>query len=316
MKILVTCPMDHLPEACAILEFAAEVTYVEKLSDKELFEKIPPYDAVVTNLQQRFDKKFVDAGKNLKVIATPSTGTDHIDCEYAQSKGIVIQSIKSDYEVLKTITSTAEHAFLLMMACLRKLPFAFDTVRKGQWKRNEFRGRELSGRIVGIVGYGRLGEMFSRFARVFDMKVIAHDPNKTINDLWVHQVKFDELLKQAKIITIHVHLTPETRNLFGKREFSLMRDGVYLINTSRGAIIDEVAFLDALKSGKIACAGIDVLAHELDGDIESDPLVQHARANCNLIITPHIGGYSYDAQEKAYRHMARKLISFFQNMEK
>lgn len=309
-KILVTIGMKHLPESRAILERNASVTYAENLSKAEILRLIPAYDAIVTNLRQRIDQDILDAGAQLKVIATPSTGTDHIDLAYAKSKGIEVQSLKHDYHVLKTITSTAEQAFLLMMACLRKLPFAFEDVKHGKWTSPEWRGREVAGRVVGIVGYGRLGEIFSRFAHAFAMPVIACDPFKKIKDKWVEQVTMKALLKRSEIITLHVHLTPETRGLIGAREFAMMRNGVYLVNTSRGAVLDEKAFLHALQSGKIACAGIDVLANELDGRIADEPLVRYARTHKNLIITPHIGGYTYDAQEKAFRHAARKLAAF------
>lgn len=302
--------MNHLPESRTILEQEAKVTYAGNLSKAEILRLIPDYDAIVTNLQQRIDQDIIDAGAKLKVIATPSTGTDHINLTYAKSRGIEVQSLKYDYNVLKTITSTAEHAFLLMMACLRKLPFAFESVKDGQWTSAEWRGREVAGRIVGIVGYGRLGEIFSRFAHAFSMKVIASDPFKKIKDAWVKQVKMNELLKRSEIITLHTHLAPETRGMIGAREFAMMRNGVYLVNTSRGALLDERAFLHSLESGKIACAGIDVLAHELDGKIANEPLVRYARTHKNLIITPHIGGYTYDAQKKAYLHTVHKLMAF------
>jgi len=200
-----------------------------------------------------------------------------------------------------------------MLACLRKLPFAFDDVKRGNWNAARWRGREAAGRVVGIVGYGRLGEIFSRLARGFGMKVIACDPLRKIKDTWVRQVSMKELLKKAEIITIHVHLTPETRWLIGKREFAMMRKGVYLINTSRGALIDECALLQALRTGKIASAGIDVLAGELDGKIGNNPLVQYARTHDNLIISPHVGGCTYDAQEKSHRHTVQKIIDFFKS---
>lgn len=311
-KIIVTVDMEHLPASRAILEKCGKVTYAGKLPKKKLLALIPSYDAIVTNLQQRIDKDIVAAGKKLKLIATPSTGTDHIDTDAAESKGIVVQSLKYDYNVLRNITSTAEHAFLLMLACLRKLPFAFEAVRKGRWNSAEWRGREAAGRTVGIIGYGRLGAIFSRLARGFAMNVIACDPFKKIKDPWVRQVAMKELLKRAEIIAIHVHLTPKTRGLIGKNEFALMRKGVYLVNTSRGALIDESVFLNCLKSGKIACAGIDVLAGELGGRIAGQPLVRYARTHHNLIITPHVGGCTCDAQEKAFRHAAQKIADFFE----
>jgi D-3-phosphoglycerate dehydrogenase len=316
LNILVTAEMGHLAESRAILEKSARITYAPSLSRRQLLHMIPEYDALLTNLRQRIDRAIIKAGRKLKVIATPSTGTDHIDTAYAVSKGIAVQSLKSDYSLLKTISSTAEHAFLLMLACLRKLPFAFNDVKRGRWHSAKWRGREAAGRTVGIIGYGRLGRIFARLARGFGMKVMASDPFRKIKDRWVEQVNLKELLKRAEIITIHVHLTPETRGLIGVREFGLMRRGVYLINTSRGALIDESALLRALKSGKIAGAGIDVLTDELEGRPAKNPLVQYARSHNNLIITPHIGGGTYDAQEKAFRHTAQKIVDFIKKKEK
>ena len=307
-RVLVTIEMDHLPEARTVLEKEAEVTYLPELSDADLLNNIVDYDAIVTSLQQKIGRDVIDAGKRLKVIATPSTGTDHIDLAHAEARGLIVQSIKADYDVLKDITATAEHAFMLMMACLRKLPFAFDTVRQGRWEREPFRGREVQGRVCGILGYGRLGEIFSRYAHAFEMEVLACDPCKTISDPWVRQVDFETLLGEPEIITIHIHLTEETNRYIGEREFSLMRDGVCLINTSRGKIIDEPALVRALGSGKVAAAGVDVIATELEGIIGDNPLVTYARAHSNLIITPHIGGFTLDSQRKAFVHMATKLV--------
>ena len=306
-RVLVTIEMAHLPEARAVLEQGAEVTYLPEPSDADLVGTIGGYDAVVTNLQQKIGRDVIDAGERLRVIATPSTGTDHIDLAYAEARGLTVQSIKADYDVLKHITATAEHAFMLMMACLRGLPFAFDMVREGRWEREPFRGREVQGRVCGILGYGRLGEIFSRFAHAFEMEVLACDPCKTISDPWVRQVDLDTLLRESEVITIHIHLTEETTRYIGEREFSLMRDGVYLVNTSRGKIVDEEAFVRALDSGKVAAAGVDVISTELDGIIVDNPLVAYARTHSNLIITPHIGGFTLDSQHKAFVHMATKL---------
>lgn len=309
-KILVTAETAHLPETRAFLERRARVTYAVGVSDAALRRLIRGQDALITNLRQRVDKRLLDAADCLKAIATPSTGTDHIDLACAESKGIAVQSIKRDYDLLRNITSTAEHAFLLMLACLRRLPFAFAAVKEGKWKSADWRGREVAGRVVGILGYGRLGEIFSRYAKAFGMTVLACDPFKKITDPWVRQVGMNELLAKSEIITIHVHLTPQTRGLVGAGEFARMRKGVYLINTSRGALLDEKAFLRSLKNGRIACAGIDVLANELDGKIRDEPLVRYARRHDNLIITPHIGGCTCDAQAKSFLHTARKLIEF------
>lgn len=199
-KVLVTFDMRHLPESRALLEADADVTYRVEPERPELLVLIADADAIIPNLRQRIGRREMDAGRNLKVIATPSTGTDHIDVAYAGSRGIVVQSLKDDPDLLRTVSSTAEHAFLLMLACLRKLPFAFDAVRAGRWTSGDFHGREAAWRTVGIIGCGRLGEMFSRFAKGFGMKVIACDPFRKISDGWVRQVDFESLLREAEII--------------------------------------------------------------------------------------------------------------------
>jgi D-3-phosphoglycerate dehydrogenase len=307
-RILVTFDVGHLPETRRTLEEKADVTYRPNPSDSELLEMIGEFDGIVTNLQQRLTPAVIDRATRLRVIATPSTGTDHIDIRYAQSKGIEVQSLKTDYDLLKDIPSTAELAFALTLSCLRRLPFAFDSVKRGEWTRSEFRGRQAFDRVVGIIGYGRLGSIFSRFAHAFGMRVLACDPFKTIEDSWVRQLELDDLLRQSEIITLHVHLNDETRGMIGKREFGLMRDGIVIVNTSRGALIDEAVFLDALASGKVACAGIDVLANELDRNIANEPLVRYANEHQNLIITPHIGGCTYDAQELTSKYTAAKIV--------
>ena len=312
-KILLTIPIEHLPGVKQMLERNAEVTYLDFPSKEELLNLVGQYDALIPNLAMKLDSEILDAATSLRLIATPSTGTDHIDLEYAAERGIEVQSLKHDYGALKQITSTAEHAFLLLLSIVRKLPFAFDAVRQGSWDNIPFRGRELQGRVYGILGYGRLGEIVSRYAHAFDMPVIAHDPNRKITDPWVEPVSFEGLLGRAEIISIHIHLTPETTKLLSKDQFDLMRDGVYIVNTSRGAIIDEAVLLAALKSGKVAGAAVDVIADELDGNISNHPLVQYAKNSSNLIITPHIGGVTIDSQRKAFTHTVNKLFSFFGN---
>ncbi len=310
-RLLVTTEIEHLPDVLETLRQVGEVMVRPNIGYDELVSEIPPYDGIITNIQQRLPPDFFAAAAKLKLVATPSTGTDHIDLACCRDRGIVVQSLKDDYDTLKNITSTAELAFLLMLSVLRRLPSAFDAVRDGHWERSRFRGREAAGRVVGIIGYGRLGEIFSRLAHGFGMSVLACDPYRKINDAWVEQLPLDELLRRSEIITIHVHLSAETNGMIGAREFGLMRPGAYLINTSRGKLIDEKAFLKALDKGQLAGAGIDVLAEELAGRIVQDPLVEYARHHDNLIISPHIGGMTIDAQRKAFTRMAEKVVDFF-----
>lgn len=310
-KILVTVPVDHLRETCRLLESAGRVVYADHPSRRETLRLVRDADAVFPNTKLLLDREVMDAAPRLRLICTPSTGTDHIDKAYAAARGIKVLSLTKDMALLKTITSTAEHAFGLTLNVVRNMPWSFDSARRGEWDYTRFRGRELQGRTVGIVGYGRLGSMYSRFARGFDMKVLAHDPFVRIKDRWVEQVGLDALLKRSEIVTLHVHLAAETRGMVDASWFRRMRRGVYFVNTSRGGLVDERALLAALRSGKVRAAGLDVLDGEIEGDMSRHPLIRYARTNDNLMVTPHCGGMSYDGQEKAFTHAAAKVSDFF-----
>lgn len=310
-KILVTVPIGHLRRTREILEAAGDIVYTDHPTRAQIASVLPGVQAIFPNTKMMLDRRVIDAAPELKLICTPSTGTDHIDKAYCAKKGIEVLSLTRDLEVLKTITSTAEHAFGLTLSIVRNMPWSFDHVREGGWDYTLFRGRELQGRTVGIVGYGRLGSMYSRFARGFDMKVLAHDPFVKIEDPWVEQVRLDALLKRSEIITLHIHLTPETRGMVDKGWFNRMK-GAYLINTSRGGLLDEKDLIAALKSGKVKAAGLDVLSGEIEGDMSKHPLVRYAKTHKNVMITPHCGGMSIDGQEKAFTHAAGKLARFFQ----
>ncbi|GAG40856.1 unnamed protein product, partial [marine sediment metagenome] len=181
IRILCISPMEHLAEARQELEAIGDVDY--HLYDHEtLMNHIAPYHVLIPSLEVDIDRLVLDRAVSLKVIATPTTGTDHIDLAYAAQRGIRIVSLRDDHEFLKDIQSTAELAWLLMLALLRHLPKAVQSVKQGEWERSKFRGYEVYGKTLGILGYGRLGRMMSRFAHAFGMKVIACDPHKKIAD--------------------------------------------------------------------------------------------------------------------------------------
>ena len=310
VRILCNSLVDHIPEARQVLESVGEVTYAEH-DYACLAEVIGEYDALIPSLGVSLDEDMLRRATRLKVIATPSTGTDHIDLKSAAKFNVKVLSLKNDYEFLKKVTATAELTMGLVLSSVRRIPFAFDSVREGNWCRERFRGHELLDKTLGIIGYGRLGEMVARYAHAFGMSVLAYDPYKEIRAPFVAQVEFDILLRSADVITVHVHLNDETRGLVSRQAFSLMKEGAYLVNTSRGAVIDEQALLAALESGKLAGAAVDVICRELEGDFGNHPLIRYARTHDNLIITPHMGGAAYESQAKAYTFTAHKLQEFF-----
>lgn len=261
---------------------------------------------LVPRLTQSISSGVLTSFPLLKLIATPSTGTDHIDLQAAAMRGIQVISLRNDRDFLDSLQSTAELTWLLILACMRRFREANHAALRADWNAAAVRGSELIGKTIGIVGLGRLGTMVARFAQAFRMRVIAHDV-QPIAMQGVEPVTLDALLQESDIVTIHVHLDDSTRGLIGERELNLMKPGSVLVNTSRGAILDESALLAALKSSRLAAAGLDVLVGERDAGLSLHPLIQYAQSQPNLILTPHVGGCTVEAQQKAFLHIAHKI---------
>lgn len=311
MKILNTIGSGYTDQAKKILENIGQTDYLD-IDQVQLERAISSYDILLVGLGLNINQKVIDNAPNLKIIATATTGLDHIDASYAEQKGITVLSLKNERVFLNSITGTAELACGLMIDLLRQLPQSFESVKKYQWNREAFRGHNLKGQILGIVGLGRLGSWMARYGNAFGMRVIACDPyiNENIfSDLNCQKAEFQELLKQSDIVSIHVHLNEETENMFNEQAFKRMKETAYLINTARGKIVDEKAVLEALKNKNIAGYATDVLADELnfDKNFSAHPLVEYSKESNNLIIVPHIGGMTYESREATDIFIAEKI---------
>jgi D-3-phosphoglycerate dehydrogenase len=318
MRILNTIGSDFTPQAKAILEKVAVVDY-KILSQNELEKVIDEYDGVLIGLGLVFSNNVLEKARRLKVIATATTGLDHIDIESAKQRGIDVLSLRGEEEFLNTITGTAELAFGLLLDLSRFIPWSFEAVKRGEWRREEYRGHSLAGKTLGIVGMGRLGRIMAWQATGFGMKVIYNDPKDPIffyNDYQSQEYKkvsLDELLEQSDAVSIHAHLSNETENMFGTREFELMKNSAYLINTSRGKIVDEAALLKALERGDIAGYACDVMADALafeQSGKAAHPLIEYAKNHRNVLIVPHTGGMTVESREATDIFIARKLANF------
>lgn len=312
MRILNTLGKEYPHEARKILSRIGKVEY-RTLEQKSFEQIIGNYDIAVTALGLRFDAVVLEKARELKAIVTATTGLDHIDLERAKKKCIVVLSLRGETNFLNTITGTAELAAGLMIDLLRRTPHAFDDVKNGRWNRDAFRGHNLYGQMLGIVGMGRLGRWMARYGNAFGMRVQFFDPyvKKSPSKKYV-RVSFATLLKTSDVISIHVHLGKDTENLFSAREFAQMKKTAYLINTSRGKIVNEKDLLAALKKKTMAGYATDVLADEISfGKIFArHPLVDYAKKNQNLIIVPHIGGMTHESREATDIFMAKKLEQF------
>jgi D-3-phosphoglycerate dehydrogenase len=278
-----------------------------------VYERIGGYDAYLSSTSVPVDNAIVARAERLKVIGSPSTGTDHLDLEAIGKAGIACFDISQEWELINGFTATSELAFALLLALNRKICQAAAATRDGDWARERFTGFQLHRKTLGILGLGRLGTISARIGNGFGMRVIAHDV-RDVTAPDVALVDFDTLFRESDALTIHVHLRPETRGLVSRQAIAAMKPNAILINTSRGAIVDETALLDALQTGRIGGAGLDVIDGEWLDDVGSHPLVCHARAHDNLIISPHIGGATNESIYDARLFMARKVADYLKSL--
>ena len=316
-NILNTEPLNYSAEAHALLNQLGKVV-TKQMSRSQIIDELNAYDVLIVRLAHQIDREIIDAAPNLRVIVTATTGLDHIDQKYARSRGITVLSLQGETTFLRSIRATAEHTWALLLGLLRHLVSASVAVHSGRWDRDAFRGHELCGKRLGLIGLGRIGAMVAHYGRAFGMDVGAYDP--FIND-WAENVwrapALSDLLVRSDVLSLHVPLNAETTGMIGAPEMKLLPPGAVLINTSRGRIIDEAALLQALKSGQLAGAALDVITDERNTDQRiGSPLLTYARKCKNLLITPHIGGATYESMAKTEVFMARKLLKFLQKTEK
>lgn len=308
MKFQILNMMDitACPDVFAPLEPLADVVSLPG-KQEVLRDAIPRFDGYFAALNVRADAEVIARAERLRVIATSSTGTDHLDLDAAAARGITVLSLKHDTAFLDRVTATAELTWGLLLATVRRLPWAFDAARAGDWARDRFRGRQISGKTLGILGYGRLGRIVAEYGKAFRMEVLACNDVPVEPAPGVEMVDFDTLLRRSDVLSIHVHLTDRNRHLIDRSAFARMKPGSILLNTSRGGIVDEGAFLESLARGPLAGAGIDVVDGEWDPDIDRHPLLCYAREHDNLVITPHVGGITYESQQMAFAFTVDKL---------
>jgi D-3-phosphoglycerate dehydrogenase len=248
------------------------------------------------------------------MIGSNTTGHPHIDVQYAAKKGIRAVTMKDEQRFLERITPTAELTWGLIIALTRNVVPAFNSVLNGEWERWPFGGRAMLSRMsLGVAGYGRLGKMVAKYGRCFGMPVQYFDPHEEVETDGVRRVgSLEELVAKSDIVTVHIPHTHQTENLFNANMFDRFKRGSYFINTSRGELVDSKALLECLENGQLAGGALDVLDDEFEpgfgNKVVDHPLVRYASRNDNLIITPHIGGSTFDAWEETQKHTIEKII--------
>ncbi len=298
MRILAS---DSLAEqgVAVIRENDFEVDVHSKLTPEQLLEAIPNYDALIVRSQSKVTERVIEAGARLKVIGRAGVGLDNIDVAAATKRGIMVLNAPGGNTI-----STAEHAISMMLALARNIPQACVSVRGGKWERKRFTGTEVYGKTLGIIGLGRIGSEVARRAHALGMKLLGYDPillperARAIN---VEPVDLDTLIRNSDFITLHVPLNDQTRNMISARQFAEMKEDVRIVNCARGGIINEADLVEALKSGKVAGAALDVFEHEPPSD---SPLLNMD----SVIMTPHLGASTEEAQVNVAREVAEQVV--------
>lgn len=240
-------------------------------------------------------------GGKLKLIIRAGVGVDNIDVSYAKQKGIVVKNTPN-----ASSDSVAELAIGHMLALARFIAISNYTMRDGQWNKKKYEGIELSGKTLGIIGMGRIGKSLAKKAKALGMKIVYNDMFGKQDELSYEFLEVDELLKTSDFISLHVPYDKEKGSLIGKSQFNIMKDGVYLINCARGKVVEEAALLEALESGKVAGAGIDVFEEE---PTKNKELVNHPKVS----VTPHIGAATKEAQERIGEEVVTTIVDFVAN---
>lgn len=314
-RILNAEPENYSPQAAAILQTQGELRLAHQ-NRTSLLNAVTDVDALIVRLAFQVDEQVFNAAPNLRAVVSATTGLDHIDLAAAERHGVRVLSLRGEEDFLRNIPATAELTWGLLLSLTRKIPAAFDSVREGEWQRDWFKGHDLAGRRLGILGLGRIGTMVARYGQAFGLQVFAFDPNTQHRMPGVENTEsMEDLLRQADILSIHVPLNPDTVRLIGKTELDLLPAGALLINTSRGDILDEPALTSVLERGHLAGAALDVLSNERSQELADSGLIQYARTHDNLILTPHIGGATYESMAATEIFMAKKLVQYLKSLE-
>jgi D-3-phosphoglycerate dehydrogenase len=266
----------------------------------DLAEKIGAYDAIIIRSATKLTSELIEKGERLRVIGRAGVGVDNVDVEAATRRGIIVANAPES-----NVVSTAEHTIGLLMALARNIPQAYAALKQGEWERSKWKGVELAGKTLGIIGLGKIGQQVARKAAGLGMRVIAYDPvvsKERFRELGVERMEsLDDLYAEAEFISLHAPRTPETTGMLNREAFAKMRDGVRIINAARGALINDDDLIEAIKSGKVAGAALDVYTKEP----YSGPLTELPE----IVVTPHLAASTDEAQDRAGIDVARQVVA-------
>ncbi|WP_194834650.1 phosphoglycerate dehydrogenase [Nocardia sp. XZ_19_369] len=276
-----------------------EVRWVDGPDRPALLAAVPEADALLVRSATTVDAEVLEAGKNLKIVARAGVGLDNVDVPAATERGVMVVNAPTS-----NIHTAAEHAVTLLLAAARQIPAADATLREHTWQRSKFNGVEIFDKTVGVVGLGRIGQLFAARLAAFETKIVAYDPYVSparAAQLGIELLSLDELLERADLISVHLPKTPETKGIIGKEAIAKTKPGVIIVNAARGGLVDEQALADAIKSGHVRAAGLDVFETEPCTDSPLFDLPQ-------VVVTPHLGASTSEAQDRAGTDVAKSVL--------
>lgn len=300
-KILVSDPIAK--EGVEILRKGGlEVEERLELKPEELLQCVPLYDGMIVRGATKVTKEIIQAGKKLKLIARAGVGLDNIDQEAAKKRKIRVLNTPE-----ATSISVAELTLGHLLALFRAIPYGTASLKEGKWEKKRLMGREVAGKSLGIIGVGRIGREVAKRALALEMKILAYPkPKKIKKDSEIEFLPLKEVLRRSDVISLHLPLTPETHHILSREEFQQMKEGVFVVNCARGGVVDEEALYEALQSGKVAGAALDVF--------EKEPPKGNKLLSLESVIgTPHIGAATEEGQYRAGIEVAKKVLEFFKN---
>ena len=308
-RIAVITPVSHLKGVLELLLTKGKIFLYEESTKNQVRELLLTHniDTILCNPNQqtyKIDKELLE-GTKVTLINTCSTGMNHIDVNYCNDNNIKIYSLTHDMGLINNIPSTSELAFGLMLSLLRNIPECNNHVSRYYWDYTQFVGRQVKDLTIGIIGYGRLGKMMYNFCEAFGANIKVYDPY-IVGSTPPNPISLENMFKKCDVISLHVHVTNETKYMINKNLLGLVKKDLYIINTSRGEIVNENDIIEALENKTLTGYGTDVIENEFD-DLTKSPIIKAMNKGKNIIVTPHIGGMTIEGQTKAYTWAINKL---------
>lgn len=306
MKVLICDPIS--PKGIGLLEQRSELKVVvlpKRLPEAELLPLVADVDAMVVRSETKITRKLIESAPRLKVVGRAGVGVDNVDVEAATQRGVVVMNTPGGNTI-----STAELTFSMIMALARKIPQAHMSIKAGEWNRKAFQGVELYNKTLGVLGMGRIGSEVARRGVAFGMRVLAYDPYLALSRaqaLQVELAELDEVFARADFITVHMPMTDETRNMINAHSIAKMKKGVRIVNCARGGIVNESDLFEALQSGQVSGAALDVY------EVEPPPADYELRDLPQVVMTPHLGASTEEAQENVGIEVAEAITEFLLN---